>query len=249
MRRASPAGRIAPGPPPGFTLVEVMASAALLGLATALIYGALTAQLRLARAASERAAAAEAVRTASHVVAGEIRRMTATDIVAATADSMAIRAFRGMAIPCGSEGDRLTVRYRGDRLPEPAKDSVVTAGDAAEWTAHLAESRPAPVGACAREPGDVLLQWTLSAPVDSAAVLLLFERGSYYISGRAFRYRRGAEGRQPLTAERIRHPPSRFDLGDGAVTVHVAAGRLPPVRTRAALQRGHDPAATPGSPP
>jgi type II secretory pathway pseudopilin PulG len=226
--------------------VEVVAAMTLMGVATALIYGSLAAQVRLARAASERAAAAEAVRTAGHVVAGEIRRMIATDVTAASADSMAIRAFRGAAVVCGSDGERITVRYRGDRLPDPAKDSVVTADDTEQRVAHLAESRPAGTGACMPEPGEMVLEWKLGTPLDSAGVLILFERGSYYISTRALRYRRGAEGRQPLTAELIRHPPSRFHLDDGALTLHLAAGRRPAVRIRAVLQRGHDPEAGSG---
>jgi prepilin-type N-terminal cleavage/methylation domain-containing protein len=241
MRHVWTAGSAAPAAPPGFTLVEVMAAMTLLGAATALIYGSLAAQVRLARAASERAAAAEAVRTASHVVAGEIRRMTATDVAATSADSMAVRAFRGIALVCGSGGDRITVRYRGDRLPDPAKDSVVAVDDTEQRTAHLAESRPAITGACLPEQGERVLDWRIAPPLDSAGVLLVFERGSYYISARALRYRRGAEGRQPLTAELIRHPPSRFDLDDGVLTLHLAAGRLPHIRIRAVLQR--DPAA------
>ena len=241
MRRASTAGRTRPGPAPGFTLVEVVAAMTLMGVATALIYGSLAAQVRLARAAAERAASAEAVRTAGHVIAGEARRMTATDVIAASADSMAIRAFRGVAITCGYDGDRVIVRYRGDRLPDPAKDSVVAADDVDQRVTRLAETRPGTATGCAPDPGELVLEWTLGTPFDSAGVLILFERGSYFISGKALRYRRGAEGRQPLTAELIRHPPSRFDLDSGAVTVHLAAGRRPTVRVRAALRDGSPP--------
>jgi prepilin-type N-terminal cleavage/methylation domain-containing protein len=196
----------------GFTLIEALAALTLLGLLTALLFGTLAAQLRLARALADRAATADAVRVAAHVVGGEARRMTAADVRAAAPDSIAIRAFRGAGIVCAGEG-ALHVRYRGDRAPDPRKDSVlVVAAGAGPYSAGLTDVRPAD-GAreCHAGPGEQLMQWTLAAGSRPAhGVLLVFEAGSYFLTARALRYRLGSEGRQPLTPELLLQPDTRF---------------------------------------
>jgi hypothetical protein len=53
--------------------------------------------------------------------------------------------------------------------------------------------------------------------------MLIFESGSYHLSSRALRYRIGAAGRQPLTAEALHLPGSRFTaLDDHAFRFDIA---------------------------
>jgi hypothetical protein len=212
---------------PGATLTELLAGLTLGGLAATLVCGILVAQLRLARTVAERAAMSDATRIALAVVGGEAARLTGRDIRAASADSLALRSFRGSGVICRSEDDRAEVRYRGERLPDPRKDSVlVVHGVAAEPALGLLDSRGAAAGTCTPLTGETLLALRLSGPVPEHGLLIVFESGSYYISGRAVRYRLGAEGRQPLTAELFAHPASRFGApGPAGIPLHLRTAR------------------------
>jgi hypothetical protein len=195
----------------GFGLAELVTAMALGAIVTALIGTALLGQLRLARAATLRADAAEALRTATTVLHGEMRRADATDLRAVARDSIAIRAFRGSGEVCAVSGERMLMRYRGDRLPDPRKDSLlVVSADGAESVHSVADVRYA-AAPCPPADGEVTLQVRGgNGQLPVGAVALVFESGMYYISSRAVRYRLGAEGRQPLTAELFVHPGSSF---------------------------------------
>jgi prepilin-type N-terminal cleavage/methylation domain-containing protein len=184
----------------GVSLLELLAAMTLGALLATVLGGALVAQLRLGRFAAERAASADALRTATAILGGEIRRTTAADVRAIAADSVALRAFRGVARLCSSDFERITVLYRGDRLPDSRKDSLLMIdGSRREHRVAILDVRHHTVG-CAAAPGEVGLLLRLSQAVPPG-VGLAFESGSYYVSSRAVRYRLGAEGRQPLTAE------------------------------------------------
>jgi type II secretory pathway pseudopilin PulG len=202
----------------GATLLELLVTMAVMTLLGAALCGLLITQLRVARSLMDRAQAGEAVRLTAAVLQGEARRLTAADVRAIAGDSLAIRAFRGLGVPCHSAGATVHVRYRGDRLPEPAKDSVLAVSaagaGAGAGAAALLDSRPGAHAMCSAGPGERVLQLRLAEALDSAAVVLVFESGRYFISSRALRYRLGAEGRQPLTAELLL-AGSRFETADG----------------------------------
>lgn len=181
----------------------------LTGIIMAVIAGICVTQMRLARVTAEEAAAAEVRRTVSTVLSGEARRMMQADLAAVSADSLALRAFRGSAIPCGTSSTGVLVRYSGDRLPDPAKDSVLVTGVVPESALILFGATPAP-GMCAALPGELVIELRTSGTIQPAAVLLVFESGSYHLTGRALRYRIGGGGRQPLTIQGLEHPFSRF---------------------------------------
>lgn len=194
----------------GTTLAELLVAVALTSLLGAVLCGVLVAQLRVASSLREQVHSADAVRVAAAVLQGEARRITADDVRAASADSLAVRAFRGAGLPCAGLETTTWVRYRGDRLPEPAKDSVAPVGPGLHGRAvALLDARPAAHADCSPAPGERVLQLRLAEEPGAAAVLLVFESGRYYLSSRALRYRLGAEGRQPLTAELLL-PGSRF---------------------------------------
>lgn len=205
----------------GFSLVELLAALAIAGLIGAILIGTLVAQLRLARRAADQVLQGDALRTAHTVLAGELRRITPADLRTVTSDSIALRAFRGTALRCGAAADPVAdpviVRYQGDRLPDTAKDSVlVIDATGGHRVSALISTKTAATDACSARSGELLLEWQLAEPLPAPAVLLNFESGRYFLSGRALRYRLGGEGRQPLTAEAFHHPHTQFqDASDG----------------------------------
>ena len=123
-----------------------------------------------------------------------------------------LRAFRGTGIVCPPDGisNELVVSFRGDRQPDPEKDSVLLIGvDGSRTVAGLSGVGTAQE-ACGVGPRPPAL-WRLDRPVPVDIVLArLFERGSYHLSGSALRYRRGGSGRQPLTPEVWSMPATRW---------------------------------------
>jgi type II secretory pathway pseudopilin PulG len=201
----------------GSSLAELVVAMTVGGLLAALLFGLLGAQIRLARETARRIAIADAVRVTNHVVAGEVRRMAPQDLRALSRDSMGIRAFRGAAIVCAGDGEHLGVRFRGDRTPDPVKDSLLVVSPfAAERAVRLVDQRHATVDGCVAMPGETVMSWTVQPATDVASVLLLFESGNYYLTAGALRYRLGAEGRQPVTTELFLPPFTRFVAGSEA---------------------------------
>jgi len=168
---------------------------------------------------------ADAVRTAATVLGGELRRVDPADLRAIGPDSLALRAFRGIGAVCGSDADGATiVHFRGDRAPEPTKDSVLwIRSGAPPATVALVAVQPVAGPGCAGPAAGELQLWRTRPPLGERGVLLLFESGTYYLLGGALRYRIGAAGRQPLTAELFVHPPTGFaSRGPGAVEYRLA---------------------------
>lgn len=139
-------------------------------------------------------------------------------------DSLALRAFRGFAVVCpGRPGAaELIVSSRGTRQADAAKDSAVVFTDRGEVLVRAVAQTEAGMGACPGRETEAWDRWTLSEPTAGQVILVrYFERGSYHLSGGAFRYRRGAAGRQPLTPEVLRTPESRFLQSGAGVSVHL----------------------------
>lgn len=196
MRRAAPLWGAG-----GFSLIELLValttSVLLLGVLSALM----VAQARATRIHIERGRVAEALRVSALVAGAELALLEpSADADFLSESAVSLRAFRGVAVPCGGSEGELIVRYRGMRRPEPEKDSVVwVSARAPERPLALAWSAGAEDVSCRADPSDDVLRWWLSEPHPSSGLLLLYERGSYHLEGGAFRYRRGAAGRQPLT--------------------------------------------------
>lgn len=138
-----------------------------------------------------------------------------------------LRAFRGLGRVCGAADGRWVVAYRGWRLPDVERDSLLVLGSDARWRASSLESvhsQPSADG-CGADGRDATLRmgWSDTETV-APIVIRVFERGSYHLADRAFRYRSGRGGRQPLTVERVAES-SHFGVVGGAlqVTLDVAA--------------------------
>jgi hypothetical protein len=183
----------------GFTLLEALAALTLTALFASALVATSVAQMRLTRAMTMRAASLDAVRTVAWVLGGEVRRGNVRDVRAVAGDSMALRNFRGRGIPCNGSGDGITVRYLGDRLPNPDKDSLLLIGPWGEAVAKLVGVHDD--AGCASGVRERVLRLEATMGHSPPALVLIFESGTYYLSSSALRYRSGAEGRQPITAE------------------------------------------------
>ena len=177
-------------------LAELVTTSVLLGILSTACAVLVHAQTQLLRNVSDRIASAEALRTASGIVASEIRAAAATDLRAISADSVAMRVHRGVAVVAGVANDGITLNYEGIRDPDPAKDSVLIVGT----------ERAASFSMLSGDP----LRIRSDVPIEPGAILLFFESGAYHLATNALRYRRGVEGKQPVTDELIDHRTSRF---------------------------------------
>ena len=179
----------------------------------ALLVGLLVLQLGLATLARLRSAQADlaarsdalvALRVGRHVLRRELRYGLPGQDWIAEPDSVSLRAFRGTGLVCQSDSAaaELVVSYRGDRAPDPSKDSVLlVTADGLSVARALAGTGVASTP-CPGWVAGPSTRWRLDVGAPTGAVVArLFERGSYHFADAALRYRRGASGRQPLTPE------------------------------------------------
>ena len=191
----------------GAALLELLTAMTLLGLLTAASSVLIHSQSILVRTISERAAADETLRTARSIVRAEFQDLSAADVRAIANDSIAARVYRGAGIVCVLDSTRVVLRYRGMRLPEPDKDSLLVIG---EESAVAFTDAALQGDACASLPGEELVALRVERRLRLNALVLVFESGAYHLATRALRYRRGLEGRQPVTDELLDDPASGF---------------------------------------
>jgi hypothetical protein len=185
---------------PGLSLVELVVALPLVALAGVLLVTLLGTESRLAGHAADRSEALEAARTSAAVLGADLALLSpASDLAGLGADSAALRVFRGHALVCGFVAGDPLVRYRGLRHPDPMKDSLLVLTATPEQVDVLAGSSPAP-GTCTAAAGEEVFRLRTGTALRQHDAVLIFESGSYHIAG-ALRYRRGAGGRQPVTAD------------------------------------------------
>lgn len=215
-------------PPNRGSLLVEMLLALTLGLLVLLSFCAvLVSSMQWIRALWERAEGLEVVRTTWVILDEELRpgRFGRDWTVSESGETIALRAYRGVAWVCDASpsSGSWTVRYRGRRTPDPARDSVLVLGMDGGWRAFALEGANSG-GECDPEDGHLGAspqRWSWSQSGSPSPVLArLFERGEYHLSDGALRYRRGAGGRQPLTPERLTDD-SRFRAVVGGVEVRL----------------------------
>ncbi len=207
----------------GGTVIEAI-FALTLGLFVVMLGLQTAAQVNHAqRRLDSRKEAIESLRVLRHVMRREFAHTRA--IAPPASDSVALRAFRGLALLCSQtfEPGRLVVAYRGDRLPDPSKDSVeFTDADGGVLYSDLIGSGVSSDSCGAADSTEMILAWHLDRPPVVPVVLArVFERGSYHLTGSALRYRRGVSGRQPLTPEVWTDSQSSWRTEDGRIVVTV----------------------------
>ena len=218
--------------PQGFTLVELLVSLLVGSLLVGMAFGAYGTLGAVGRQVSRDATLIDALRSSRVVLRSELRSgVPSLDWSPYPPDSVRLRAFRALATICDISTDSvLIVTRRNGRRPDPGKDSVLVLDGRGDWST-VALTAWASSTSC---PG-MTEHWEVEPRPRDPALLLLFETGSYHLSGAALRYRRGGGGRQPLTEEAL--PGARlldtlgvlravFPVGSsGAVTVNLAASR------------------------
>lgn len=210
----------------GYTLAEAMSALVVAGMLTLGLASVLALVARAAARHARLAAVAETERTAPAILDAELRTHTAADVTFGD-DSLRLRAFRGGGLVCARTEAELIVAWEGVRAPEPEKDSVLVVWDAGESAFRVESVR---AGACEDAPA---LRITPSQlPADGALPLaaFVFETGAYSVAASAFRYRRGAAGRQPLTEETLSSGSTvraRLPFGAGALVDVRLVSRYP----------------------
>ncbi|MGQ0560271.1 MAG: hypothetical protein ACT443_00185 [Gemmatimonadota bacterium] len=196
----------------GTALVELVTTLVVLGILLAACAALIHSQTGLVKTVSEGAAAAEALRTARLVLRAELRDLDTTDVRAISADSLATRVYRAWGIVCAIDHRIISLRYRGVRNPDPAKDSLLLVSDARVIAFGAAA---APAESCVPRADEQLVFIATDAKVRLNEVVLLFESGAYHLANHALRYRLGGGGRQPITDELLDDRESWFGAEPG----------------------------------
>jgi hypothetical protein len=207
----------------GASVLEAVVALTLGALLLGLVLSVLARQREVVASLAARGEALATARVVRAVLRREARAAGVGRWWVAT-DSISMRAFRGSGTVCPTREPApvLLVRSWGVRAPDPTKDSVLLITERGDVvTRALAETGTTPGHSCPGDGSGGWVGWTLSEAAPAGVILArYYERGSYHLSGEAFRYRRGAAGRQPLTPEALRTPESRFVLrGDGVLAL------------------------------
>ena len=212
-------------PRAGSTLVELLTTLTVLGIVAVACASLIRTQSILLKHTSEHAAAAEALRAGRTVMRAELQDQLAPDRHVVAPDSIAMRVFRGIGIICSTDSPRVTMRYRGVRQPDPAKDSIIVAGSERIGSIRLLSSR---IDACPTATGEQLIAIELDSATTLGDAVLFYETGAYHLASRALRYRRGASGLQPITDDFIDHGRSHFATTANGAAVDVVLMAGPP---------------------
>jgi hypothetical protein len=202
----------------GAALLELLTALTLLGVLTAACAVLVHSQSRLARTVSENSAADETLRTTRMILRAEFQDIAPIDVRSIADDSVAARVFRAWAIVCDVDSTLATLRYRGIREPEADKDSLLVLGE--EHAVAFAQA-VLPREPCSVLAGEERIAVRTARPLRRNAVVLLFESGTYHLATRALRYRRGLEGRQPITDELIDDRTSDFRADPRGIVVRL----------------------------
>jgi hypothetical protein len=207
----------------GSLLVELLCSSVLLGLLLTFCLAVLHSATTILNNVSERAATGETLRASRAIMSSELRALTNADIRAAARDSIAMRVFRGAGIVCAQSGGLAWLRYQGIRDPDDAKDSLLIPGEERALSFRSSSSR----GSCSAQNSEQIVAVNTTQALWPGAFLLLFESGAYYLSSNALRYRRAAEGRQPLTDDRLNDAQSGLWVEPNRRGIHLLFQSLP----------------------
>lgn len=191
----------------GFTVIELLVCTIL----TAWLCAAALRGYALLRTGSDRIVTAAGYANAHRVTRTVLRAelgvgARGVDWHAHAPDSVRLRAFRSVAVGCAAPADSfVTVAPVSGRAIDPSKDSVLVLGADGVWTVAAVVARRGGATCVPPDAGprsgrvSTPERWLLRPTPRSVVLLRVFETGSYHLSGRALRYRRGAGGRQPLT--------------------------------------------------
>ena len=191
----------------GFSLPEALVALLLLGLVIQAGWTVLATVRKGAEKAQVAAEALETARTVGWILDQDLGgRPLESAWWSDGADSVALRAFRGLAlIRSRTEEGVMMVCYSGTRSPAPEKDSLLVLGERGVWfPLDLLRREPGGKGCWGAGRGQEE-SWVVEGGGEAGDWHLarLFERGSYHMADGAFRYRSGRGGRQPITLRNL----------------------------------------------
>ncbi len=210
----------------GVGIVELVVTLALAAVLFSLVGATGVRTLRRFHRVAERTEVVRTLMLSRHVLGVELRAGTAEDRAVSGPDAIGVRAFRGAAAFCPERDETSVarVRFRGDRRPDPDKDSVLVLDRSGRWSAVGLTAAGATTTACAGAPSFDVERWTLSEPVAGAVLGRLYESGTYSLDTEALRYRRGLGGRQPITPLRLDPSRSSVHVTADGLTIVVSTG-------------------------
>ncbi len=191
-------------PTKGFSAVEALVALLLLGLVLQGGWSVLGTFRASAEGVAARAQGLESVRTTAWILSREMEGgRPGEDWWTEGGDSLSLRSFRGSALPVVWRGEtEVEVCFRGIRIPDPTRDSLLLLGPEGTWTPAPLLARQAGHISCREgEGGEV---WTLPEGQVTWILARVFRCGSYHFSSGAFRYRGSRGGRRPLTLPNVR---------------------------------------------
>lgn len=157
------------------------------------------------------------------VIGRELRLMDPTRDLEVDPEVLTVRAFRGAGLVCGVDASLSSylVAFEGARQPDPGKDSLelIAADGSVSYAALTGVSAPTEPCALDGPASSPIVLAVDSMPEQSPVAVRSYERGSYHLSGSAFRYRVGAGGRQPLTPEVWEDRETGWDATDASLSV------------------------------
>ncbi len=208
----------------GYTLAEALITLILLTILLQAAWSVTAGHTRGAAELVRRSEMLEAVRISGWTLREELKSSRPGTDWLADDDSIALRAYRGLAVPCpGASAPGVVVAdWVGVREPEPEKDSLLLLEPDGQWRAY-GLNRVARVPPCAG--GGPTLRLELDDPEAGGYLARVFERGTYHVADAALRYRRGLGGRQPMTPRALAEESGLERLGGEGVVVHLRANR------------------------
>lgn len=203
----------------GFTVLEMLFALTLTVFALSQLGVLVTRTVRLLSRTVHRTDVVHTLGLTRHVLTAELAAGLEVDHVDLGPGRIGTRVFRATATVCpAADSTALVVWTRGDRSPDPSKDSVLVLTEEGRWAPVALVARSSSATSCVDGVADVE-RWTLSEGVASPVLARVFETGVYSVDRDALRYQRGRGGAQPLTppklepgAARTRHLPSGLEV-------------------------------------
>jgi cell division protein FtsB len=211
-------------------LVELITASVLLALLCAACATLLHSQMQLLNDVTTRVAEGETLRAARSVLTAELRDLVNTDVHAIAGDSVALRVFRGWGVTCSTANGVSAVRFHGLRDLDASKDSLLVVGAEQAWAFTGGND----AGVCGASEHSINVR--TASPLSRGSILMFFETGAYHLANSALRYRRGSEGRQPITDELLDDRASMLVREAAALRIQLSTHHRMSSRTRVLLR-------------
>ncbi|MGI9626022.1 MAG: hypothetical protein ACR2QM_04240 [Longimicrobiales bacterium] len=200
------------GPRRGFVLLELLVAGVLILMLVQAGWWVVAVQGGVSGRVVEAARALDGARIARHLVTVELQQSGSEEDFEVLGSEIRLRAFRGIGVFCGGEGDEWWVNTVGHRHLDEGKDSVLVFDPHEGWRSRTVDRRaPSAAGRCTVVDGFREERWVFAEPMVAPVVGRYFERGGYRFSEGAFRSLQGRGGWQPITEGKLNSDESGLE--------------------------------------